>query len=282
MMHLVNDQKLDKLLREALEEDIGKYDLTSISTIDESLECHFSLINRHDITLSGIMISKSVFEMVDPDIECEVKFEDGNSVSAKSTLIKGYGNARNVLLAERVALNFIQHLTGIATLTKRYVDTIDHTQAKILDTRKTTPLLRELEKYAVRCGGGYNHRLRLDDGVLIKDNHIAVNGSIFNAVERARKATPSLTRIEVECDTLEHVYHALEAKADVIMLDNMSLNDMRKSVSIVNGKALIEASGNMSLETVKAVAETGVDFISVGKLTHSAPNADIGLDITFD
>jgi nicotinate-nucleotide pyrophosphorylase (carboxylating) len=173
----------------------------------------------------------------------------------------------------------LQHLSGIATLTGQYVERVVGTHARILDTRKTLPGLRGLQKYAVQTGGGTNHRLRLDDGVLIKDNHISVCGSITEAVKRARAGAPFLTRIEVECDTLEQVQEAIQAKADVIMLDNMTTAQLREAVEMVNGQALLEASGNVSLETVRDIAETGVDFISVGKLTHSAPSADIGLDI---
>lgn len=279
-MDLINHQNLDKLLKEALDEDIGKYDLTSIATIDESLSCQFSFVNRTPIVLSGIEVSKKIFALIDTNIEFNTHFSDRDEIKNNANIITGSGNARKILLAERVALNFLQHLCGIATLTKQFVDAVNHTNAKILDTRKTTPMLRELEKYAVRCGGGYNHRLRLDDGVLIKDNHIAVNGSIRKAVENARKHTPSLTKIEVECDTLEQVEEALDAKADIIMLDNMSINQLKEAVTSINGQAIAEASGNVNLQTVKAIAETGVDCISIGKLTHSAPNSDIGLDIT--
>ncbi len=269
----------DFLLRQALTEDIGRGDITSQLILDKDAQAEFVIANRSPLIVCGLTIAIHIFNHVDMNVKTFNHQQDGKAVEPGQTLISGSGNALSILAAERVALNIMQHLSGISTLTHHYVEQVKGTKARILDTRKTLPGLRGLQKYAVRMGGGYNHRLRLDDGVLIKDNHISVCGSITEAVKRARSGTPFLTKIEVECDTLAQVEEAASVQVDVIMLDNMPLSELRQAVALVNGRALVEASGNVSLETIRDIAETGVDYISVGKLTHSAPSADIGLDI---
>lgn len=269
----------DNLLHAALEEDIGRGDITSNLTIDNHLQAEFILSNRAALVVCGLSIAARIFHLVDDTIELTCHYTDGSKIEAGGKLLSGRGPAKSILAAERTALNLLQHLSGIATLTERYVSAIEGTKAVILDTRKTIPGLRGLQKYAVKTGGGRNHRLRLDDGILIKDNHISICGSITEAVRKARAGSPSLTAIEVECDTLEQVREAAATEANVIMLDNMGEAMLRQAVELVNGKALLEASGNVSLENIRTIAETGVDFISIGKLTHSAPACDIGLDI---
>jgi nicotinate-nucleotide pyrophosphorylase (carboxylating) len=219
-----------------------------------------------------------VFEHYDPTHKVKVSVKDGECVTSGTELLKVSGAARSVLTGERTALNIVQHLSGIATETTKYVKEIAGTRAKLIDTRKTTPGLRMLEKHAVVCGGGANHRLGLDGGVMIKDNHIAVAGSITAAIARARAGVPALTKIEVECDRLDQVREALAAKADVIMVDNMALEDMREAVKIVDSRIPIEASGGVRLNTIRAIAETGVDFISTSRITQAAQAVDIGLD----
>lgn len=272
-------QELTRIITTALAEDIGRGDLTSDLTIDALATTSFSIAAREPMVVSGILVAFQVFKTVDNSMELEASSEDGQHVTRGTVLLRGKGRARSLLAAERVALNLLQHMSGIATLTHRYVEQTDGTKTKILDTRKTTPGLREIEKYAVRCGGGYNHRLRLDDGILIKDNHIAIAGGLTIAVQKAKAGAPSPTKVEVECDTLAQVDEALRAGADVIMLDNMSISQVKEAVQKVAGRIPLEVSGGVSLEHIRGIAETGVDFISIGKLTHSAPSVDIGLDI---
>lgn len=278
-MELLDFMAIDAHIERALEEDIGQYDLTSIATVDSNAECEFRMVTRQDMVMAGFFMPEMVIAKISDRIEIRAMIGDGELVKAGTVLYDGKGAARDILLAERVMLNYLQHLTGVATITRQYVEAVSHTKAKILDTRKTTPLYRMLEKYAVRCGGGQNHRLRLDDGVLIKDNHIAVSGGIKQAVERCRRLSPALTKIEIECDTLEQVQESLQAGVDVIMLDNMDIASLTKAVQIIDRRVTTEASGNVSLDTVADIANTGVDAISVGAITHSAPNIDIGLDI---
>jgi nicotinate-nucleotide pyrophosphorylase (carboxylating) len=261
-----------------LAEDIGAGDLTSQTMIDAEATGTFRMNARQPLTAAGIEVAAAVFQRYDPTLEIGLLARDGDRLAKGDALLAVSGTARSVLTTERTALNIVQHLSGIATETARFVAEIAGTRAKLIDTRKTTHGLRMLEKHAVLCGGGANHRLGLDGGVMIKDNHIAVSGSITAAVARARAAVPSLTKIEVECDRLEQVREALAAKADVIMLDNMSLDDMRKAVEMVAGQAPLEASGGVRFETVRAIAETGVDFISTSRITQAAPAVDIGLD----
>ena len=261
-----------------LAEDIGHGDITSQTMVDADARAAFNMNARQPLSVAGIEVAAACFRRYDPDVKAEILVKDGDQVAAKTTLLKVQGKARSLLTVERTALNIVQHLSGIATETARWMNLLKGTKAKLIDTRKTTPGLRALQKHAVICGGGANHRLGLDSGVMIKDNHIAVCGSIAKAVERARAGAPSLVKIEVECDRLDQVREALAAKADVIMLDNMSLDDMREAVKLVDGRIPLEASGGVRFETVRAIAETGVDYISSSKMIQGSPAVDIGLD----
>jgi nicotinate-nucleotide pyrophosphorylase (carboxylating) len=261
-----------------LAEDIGACDLTCQLMIDPQAQGAFRMNAREPMTVAGIEVAAMVFRHYDPTLKVEVTAKDGDQVAKGTELLKVSGTARSVLTGERTALNIVQCLAVIATETAKYVKEIAGTHARLIDTRKTTPGLRMLEKHAVMCGGGANLRFGLDGGVMIKDNHIAVAGSITAAVARARAGVPTLTKIEVECDRLEQVREALAAKADVIMVDNMALPDMREAVKIVGGQIPIEASGGVRLNTIRAVAETGVDFISTGRITQASQAVDIGLD----
>jgi len=228
--------------------------------------------------IAGLGVAEAVFRRLDPQVVFEQGVAEGEEVVAGTVLATVRGRARALLSGERVALNFLQHLSGIATFTRAYVRAIAGTRARIVDTRKTTPGLRMLEKYAVRVGGGHNHRFGLSDGVLVKDNHLTVVGSLTQAIRRARQKVHHLLRVEVEVESLDQVREALAAGADILLLDNMSLEALREAVRLAQGRALTEASGGITLDNVAAVAATGVDFISVGALTHSAPALDIGLD----
>jgi nicotinate-nucleotide pyrophosphorylase (carboxylating) len=261
-----------------LAEDIGHGDITSLAMIDAEAQGAFHMNARQPLALAGIEVAAACFRRYDPTVEVELTAKDGDRVQPKTTLLKVKGKARSLLTVERTALNIVQHLSGIATETARWMDAIKGTKAKLIDTRKTTPGLRALQKHAVVCGGGANHRVGLDSGVMIKDNHIAVCGSIAKAVERARKNAPVLVKIEVECDRLEQVREAVAAGADVIMLDNMSTDDMRAAVKLVDGRIPLEASGGVKFDTVRGIAETGVDFISSSKMIQGSPAVDIGLD----
>jgi nicotinate-nucleotide pyrophosphorylase (carboxylating) len=271
-----------EIVRRALAEDVGAGDVTTLATVPPDATAIAAMVAREPLVVCGLPLVEAVFKEVSAKIEIERLAEDGMHASRGQTLLRLRGPAGAMLTAERVALNFVQRLSGVATLTARFVEAVAGTRAKILDTRKTTPGLRQLEKYAVSCGGGTNHRVGLFDRVLIKDNHLAAlrlepPNAIEAAVRRARDKYPKLT-VEVEADTLEQVEQALLARADVILLDNMSNEDMRSAVWMINGRALTEASGGVNLTTVRAIAETGVDFISVGALTHSARAVDIALD----
>jgi nicotinate-nucleotide pyrophosphorylase (carboxylating) len=268
----------DRLIDMWLLEDIGYCDLTVQTMIESHEQGSFYMNAREPLIVAGIEIAARIFKRYDPSLEVEVRVHDGEWVDKGAILLAVKGAARSVLTAERTALNIVQRMSGIANETARYVKAIEGTKARLLDSRKTTPGLRMLEKHAVSCGGGLNHRLGLDNGVMIKDNHIAVCGSIKAAVERARKKLPVLTKIEVECDRLDQVSEALETDVDVIMLDNMSLEDMKKAVVMVGGRTKVEASGGIRLETIGPVAKTGVDYISTSKIMQSAPAVDIGLD----
>jgi nicotinate-nucleotide pyrophosphorylase (carboxylating) len=237
------------------------------------------LVARQPGVIAGLPLAREAFEQLDKAVAARIDHDDGSRVGPDTTVMFLSGHARGLLSAERVALNFVQHLSGIASLTRRYVEAVAGTGAHILDTRKTIPGLRRLEKYAVRAGGGLNHRMDLASAVLIKDNHLAaVDGDIRSAVKRARAVGPAGIKVEVECDTLEQVKTAIDAGADVIMLDNMDPVDLREAVQRVDGSAVTEASGGVTLETVRRIAETGVDWISIGALTHSAPALDLALD----
>jgi nicotinate-nucleotide pyrophosphorylase (carboxylating) len=261
-----------------LAEDIGHGDVTSLAMIDADAQGSFAMNARQPLALAGIEVAGACFRRYDPTLAVELTATDGDRVAPKTTLLKVKGKARSLLTVERTALNIVQHLSGIATETARWMDAIKGTKAKLIDTRKTTPGLRALQKHAVVCGGGANHRLGLDSGVMIKDNHIAVCGSISKAIARARAAAPVLIKIEVECDRLDQLREAVAAGADVIMLDNMPLDIMREAVAFVAGRIPLEASGGVKFETVRAIAETGVDYISSSKMIQAAPAVDIGLD----
>src|SRR5713226_4494492 len=271
------------LIRRALEEDGAEYDITTLSTVPEKQTAQASLIARQEGVVAGLAVAAETFRVFDERVSVHLQVEDGATVFPDQVLASLSGPARSLLSAERVALNFLGHLSGIATVTARCVHAIEGTHARILDTRKTTPGLRMLEKDAVRLGGGRNHRFNLSDGVLIKDNHIKAAGGIVQAVTLARHLAPHLLKIEVECETLAEVQEALEARADVILLDNMPVEAMRSAVELVRHvapKVLIEASGSIGTNATKlaAVAATGADFISLGAITHSAPNFDVSLE----
>lgn len=281
----LKDAEAERMVRDALDEDIGAGDATSLSLISADAWLTARIVTRQPLVLAGCALAEMAFAILDPKIVCEPQTIDASQLEAGVNVISIHGPARAILSAERVALNFLQRLSGVATLTSKYVAAVAGTGACILDTRKTTPGWRRLEKYAVRCGGGTNHRMGLYDMILIKDNHLAaLHGSrpnaIAGAVSRARAAYPSL-RVEVEADTLEQVNQAVEAGADIILLDNMTLDQLRESTALVAGRAECEASGGVNLDTVRAIAETGVRHISVGALTHSAPVADLALDADF-
>ena len=269
---------VDEIIDRALAEDLGFCDLTSELVIPADARAELALNARQDIVVAGLDVAARVFRRRVPECRIELRVKDGERVTAGAGMGRVEGPARGLLAVERTALNFLQHLSGIATLTAQYAERVAGTRAVLIDTRKTIPGLRALEKHAAHLGGARNHRLRLDDGVLIKDNHISVCGSLTAAVERARAGAPVLTRIEVECDTLDQVGEAIRAGADMILLDNMGLEDMRQAVALSGGRIPLEASGGVRLENIRAIAETGVDFISVGRITQSAPAVDIGLD----
>lgn len=272
-------EETEALVRAALEEDRAFEDATTLATVPEDASAAARLVARAEGVIAGLPLAVVAFHLLDPRVEVHVTAWDGSRVSRGDVAIEVKGPARALLSAERTALNFVQRLSGIATLTARYVDLVRGTRAQILDTRKTTPTLRAIEKYAVRCGGGVNHRMDLASMVLIKDNHVAaVGGDIAEAVRRSRSLAPDGICVEVECDDTAQVAAAAEAGADIILLDNMSPGEMRECVSIVAGRALTEASGRISLSAVRAVAEAGVDRISVGALTHSASALDVALD----
>ena len=274
-----HQDELRNLVRTALDEDEAFNDLTTIATVVSDRHARGRLVARADGVLCGVPLAVEAFRQLDPKVTIRVDLEDGARLRKGSNILYLSGHARALLGAERVALNFMQRLSGIATLTARYVEAVKGTRAKILDTRKTTPGWRLLEKYAVRAGGGTNHRLNLSAAVLIKDNHLAaVDGDVALAVRRARDLAPAGTKIEVECDRIEQVQAALDANADIIMFDNMRPDEMARCVELVAGRAITEASGGVRLETVRAIAQAGVDWISVGALTHSAPALDLALD----
>jgi nicotinate-nucleotide pyrophosphorylase (carboxylating) len=271
----------DQFVQSVLAEDLGASgDVTSNATIAE--DAHFSaeMNARQRIVVAGIEIAAAFFRALDPDVEIELLATDGERVEHGAALMRLAGKARAMLTAERSALNTLQHLSGIATLTRQYVDAIDGTGAVLLDTRKTIPGLRLLAKYAARMGGAQNHRMRLDDGLLIKDNHVAVCGGVAEAVRRAKAANTGL-QVQVEVDRIDQIEPALAAGADRLLLDNMDPAMLREAVQLVGKRVRLEASGGVTLETIRFLAETGVDFISVGRITQSAPAVDIGLDYSF-
>lgn len=271
---------VEKAVAAALREDLGTAgDITSAATIPASATATATFGVRKAGVIAGLPLAEAAFQQIDPSVQFVALVRDGDRVEPGTVIARVSGNARAILAAERVALNYLGRLSGIATATAALVDRVAGTDARILDTRKTTPNLRVFEKYAVRCGGGVNHRFGLYDAVLIKDNHIAVAGGVTAAVGKARAAVGDSIKIEVETTNLAEVEEAIAAGADTIMLDNMSLEEMRAAVQLVAGRAVTEASGNVTLDRIAAIAETGVDTISSGSITHSAPNLDIGLDV---
>lgn len=269
----------------ALAEDIGRGDITSRSTVRPGIKARGQFLAKQDFVLAGLEVADAVFAAFDPHLQVETTVTDGDELKTGKVFARVTGDAQTLLAAERTALNFLQQLSGIATVTRKYTDAIAGTSASIVDTRKTTPGLRMLEKYAVTCGGGKNHRFGLDDGVLIKDNHISLAGGLTEAVRRAREAAGHLHKIEVEAASLEQVREALSAGADIVMLDNMTPAQVKECVDLVSEqekdrrRTLLEASGGITLANVRAYAETGVDLISIGALTHSAPAVDISFKI---
>jgi nicotinate-nucleotide pyrophosphorylase (carboxylating) len=284
---------VEDLVRHALLEDLGRAgDITTYATIGPEKKAQMTINSRDPGVVAGLVLAETAFRLIDPAVRFEALLSDGDRVSPGQTLARVEGPARAVLSAERVALNFLMHLSGVASHTARFADAISHTRARVTCTRKTLPGLRAVEKYAVRLGGGSNHRYGLDDAILIKDNHIAVSGGVALAIAAARAYAGHLIKVEVEVDSLEQMRQALEAGPDVILLDNMGPERLAEAVEInrshhgrtrdtykdQTGRVILEASGNVTLETIRAIAETGVDYISTSKITMAAPTMDIGLD----
>jgi nicotinate-nucleotide pyrophosphorylase (carboxylating) len=269
---------LERIVHAALAEDVGAGDVTTDATVAPDSVGSAELLAKEPGAICGLRVAEAVFRALDPDVRFEALVSDGDVVEAHAVVARVTGSQRAILTGERVALNFLGRLSGIATLTRRYVHAIDGTGAVVLDTRKTTPGLRALEKHAVSVGGGHNHRFGLDDAVLIKDNHIRAAGSLSAAVELVRASTD--LPVEVECDGIDQVAEALELDVDAILLDNMTLAELREAVALTGGRARLEASGGVNLDTIRAIAETGVDEISVGALTHSARSLDVSLELT--
>jgi nicotinate-nucleotide pyrophosphorylase (carboxylating) len=273
-----------RVIEAALAEDVGSGDVTSSAVIPENVRFHGVLRARHAMVIAGLPVAREVFRIVVPDASFRALIADGDAVAPGAILAEIDGPARGLLTAERTALNLLQILSGVATATRQYVEQVRGTSCTLLDTRKTISGLRKLSKYATRCGGAENHRMGLFDAILIKDNHIAVCGSISEAVRKAKLAAQAVSpstrqlMIEVECDTLAQVAEAVEAGVDMVLLDNMSLDHLRQAVGVVGRRAKTEASGGVTLESIRAIAESGVDFVSVGRITQSAPAVDIGLD----
>ncbi len=273
---MMNYLVVDKIIKNALIEDIPSEDITTNSIIDNKSTSTVELLCKEEGIIAGLEIFKRVFDILG-NIEVELYKFDGNNVYPKDKVGLLKGSTRNLLIGERIALNLLQRMSGIATLTNKFVQEINHTDTKLLDTRKTTPNLRILEKYSVKVGGGCNHRFNLSDGVMLKDNHISAAGGIKNAVELVRKNSSFVRKIEVETENLEMVKEAIDAKVDIIMLDNMSLDLAKEAVELINKRALTEFSGNVELSNIKEIAEIGVDYISVGALTHSAKILDLSM-----
>ena len=273
---MINFLVVDKIIKDALVEDIPQEDISTNSIISEDSISTIDLICKEEGIIAGLQVFQRVFHILG-DVEVTFLKKDGDNVYPKDIIAKLKGNTRKILQGERVALNLLQRMSGVATLTNKYVKEIEHTNAKLLDTRKTTPNLKILQKYAVKVGGGHNHRFNLSDGVMLKDNHIAAAGGIKNAVKLCRENSSFVRKIEVETETLDMVHEAIQAKADIIMLDNMTLDVAKEAVKIIGENAIIEFSGNVCLENIKSIAEIGVDFISVGALTHSAKILDLSM-----
>ncbi|MDO8683506.1 MAG: carboxylating nicotinate-nucleotide diphosphorylase [Armatimonadota bacterium] len=277
----LNSPQIKEIVKRALAEDIGGGDITTRLTVPSSATASGVIIAKEAGVIAGLEVATLCFETVDPSIKFVPLARDGDRVSPGQKLATIDGPAGSILTAERVALNFLQRMSGVATLTSEFVKSVSGTSAKIIDTRKTTPGLRALEKHAVRVGGGSNHRFGLDDGILIKDNHIAVAGGVGPAVRAAKAGAPHTLKVEVEVRNIAETEEALASGADAILLDNMSLDEMREAVKLIAGRAIIEASGGVNAQTVTAIAETGVDLISVGMLTHSAKALDLSLQMGY-
>jgi len=281
-MDILVSPQIERLIRDALDEDSGAGDLATMATISAASRGTGLFRAKKAGVVAGLVLLDRIFYFIDPKVELRLLAKDGAEVNPGMVVAEAVGPVRALLLAERTALNFLQRLSGNATLTRKYVEAVKDYPCKVLDTRKTTPGLRTLEKYAVRMGGGMNHRIGLYDAALVKDNHIEATGSIAEAVKAVRRHAPFMAKVEVEASNLQQVREALDAGADVIMLDNMTLAQMTEAVKLVNKRARIEASGGITLETIRQVAETGVDFISSGALTHSAPVVDFNMKITLN
>ncbi|MCG8482750.1 MAG: carboxylating nicotinate-nucleotide diphosphorylase [Clostridia bacterium] len=277
---MLDKLSIQEIISKALIEDIGTGDITTNSTVPKEQMIHGKFIAKEEGIVCGLELAEMIFLKVNPDIQLDFKAQEGEQVAAGDVIAEIKGPAIGVLTGERVALNFMQRLSGIATRTSKAVQQVKGTRAKIADTRKTTPGLRVLEKYAVKIGGGTNHRFNLADGVLIKDNHIVAAGGITHAVTAARKNIPHTLKVEVEVENFKQIEEALSAGADIIMLDNMDIPTMKQAVALIDGQALVEASGNMGDKDIKAVAQTGVDIISIGALTHTVKALDISLKFT--
>ncbi|MGB1546979.1 MAG: carboxylating nicotinate-nucleotide diphosphorylase [Alphaproteobacteria bacterium] len=273
----LNDQEIEDIVERVLEEDAAFHDVTSQAIVPKGAELRLRMVPREAAVIAGLPIAAAIVQRMDPKAKIDLLIKEGEEVAAGTVLASFQGDARGLLAAERAALNVVQHLSGIATLTRAYVKRIEGTGAVLRDTRKTLPGLRRLEKYASALGGAQNHRPDLASGILIKDNHLAIAGGLAEAVRRAKDA--KCAPIEVECENMEEIHEAMAAGADILLLDNMSLKALRTAVSSVSGRVKLEASGGVSFETIRAIAKTGVDFISVGKITHSAPAIDVGLDL---
>lgn len=270
----------ERMLRTALLEDLGRAgDLSTDAVVEAGATAAAGIVARHEGRLAGVEVAAAVFRLLDPAMQAEALAEDGSDVAAGAVALRLRGSARAILSGERTALNIFGHLCGVATLTRAYVRAVARSGARVVCTRKTTPGLRGLEKYAVRCGGGANHRFGLDDAILIKDNHLAIAGGVREAVARVRAAAGHMVKIELEVDTLDQLEEGLAAGVDAVLLDNMDLATLREAVRLVGGRCTTEASGGIDLETAPAIAATGVDLLSVGALTHSAPWLDLSLEV---
>jgi nicotinate-nucleotide pyrophosphorylase (carboxylating) len=281
-MDILVSPQIERLIRDSLDEDIGAGDLATMATISAESQGTGLFRAKKEGVVAGLVLLERIFYFIDPKVNVSLLTKDGTQVAQGTVVAQAAGPVRALLLAERTALNFLQRLSGTATLTRQYVESVKDFPCKVLDTRKTTPGLRTLEKYAVRMGGGTNHRIGLYDAALVKDNHIEATGSIAEAVKAVRLHAPFMAKVEVEAGNLTQVQEAIDACADVIMLDNMSVAQMAEAVRLVNKRAWVEASGGITLNTVRQIAETGVDFISSGALTHSAPVVDFNMKITMN
>ncbi|MBQ2994358.1 MAG: carboxylating nicotinate-nucleotide diphosphorylase [Peptococcaceae bacterium] len=277
MNHITMTLQMDQLILSALQEDISSEDVTTNAVMREAVQGEVDLICKQDGIIAGLDVFERTFKLLDKDTRVEFFCQDGDAVQNGQLMAKVYGDIRVLLSGERVALNYLQRMSGIATYTHNMVQLFEGTSTKLLDTRKTTPNMRIFEKYAVRVGGGHNHRYNLSDGVLLKDNHIGAAGSVTKAIQMAKEYAPFVRKIEVEVETLDMVKEAVEAGADIIMLDNMTVEEMREAIRIIDGRAETECSGNVTKENVERLTALGVDYISSGALTHSAPILDISL-----